>query len=422
MSPNVAPPTITFSLLSPVIEESLSSFSPQPNINTLFSPPLPLQPFAKDRLEEEEENFEEIFKHFSFSVPISPPCLQVKKVPTTSRDQGELSPRMKQSFNEVRRPVQATIEEEERKFEGKKELEATTEDDGGKFTNCRKWLEGCEAARREREEEERVLFEATKEEAVVVDPHPIYSRRASISKHSRPSPVPSTTIKLPPLASLTRTDHNQQQPFTNLVENPPRRKQSDSSSLTCASSSPYSSLASTPQTSPTSSSFPSQGGSKPSSIRSTSSKFSTFSSKFSLRRKSTSSSSDKKPSTISFSSPPLPPLPPRGGQFLTPKDLPSLAELFPPSAPTPSLLISGSNVKEVKTRKRRDSMLGNWRDEREKSVLREKLDEAYKRIERDDRAGMGRRLKSRPSPHRLHTLAFNVSSFDNLSDHELNIV
>jgi len=33
-------------------------------------------------------------------------------------------------------------------------------------------------------------------------------------------------------------------------------------------------------------------------------------------------------------------------------------------------------------------MLGNWRDEREKQVLREKLDEAYKRIEGDGKKGM----------------------------------
>jgi len=33
-------------------------------------------------------------------------------------------------------------------------------------------------------------------------------------------------------------------------------------------------------------------------------------------------------------------------------------------------------------------MLGNWRDEREKMVLREKLDEAYKRIEGDGNKGM----------------------------------
>lgn len=175
--------------------------------------------------------------------------------------------------------------------------------------------------------------------------------------------------------------------------------------------SPYSSLASTPETSPTSSNFnhsnkPSSAlGSKPSSIRSTSSKFSNLSKKLSVvkfasvvtggggRKRSASESNttrfqgfglpnDVTPNQQQAPSPP-PPVP----------SIPTLAQLFPPSAPTPSFLtgndkytssrFSSGGGGEGKKKKRRDSMIGQWKDEQKKRELDEALERAYGKIERE---------------------------------------
>jgi len=220
------------------------------------------------------------------------------------------------------------------------------------------------------------------------DPHPIYTRRRSTSVSQAQGSIPS--------ASTTRASSP-----TSFAESSRRN------SLVIAShyTSPYSSLASTPETSPTSSNFAnlksslsSPSNSKPSSIRSTSSRFSSFSNKLrsvkfspsthGRKRAASESKVNSSPWSTSAPPPPVPPVP----------DIPSLAQLVPLSAPIPSFLLDESERKKLELsqsqargdgegkkpkKKRRDSMISLWKEEQQKRELNVRLEAAYGKIERE---------------------------------------
>ncbi|GAA5952083.1 hypothetical protein JCM3765_005187 [Sporobolomyces pararoseus] len=435
-------PTITFSLLSPVLEETT------PHLDQLIfsSPPPPLPPqitftqsssndethdFSKknqvkvDQEEEEEEEdwkkeekkFAKIFSKFSFSTTTPPPPPPVLPPFTSTRSSGftntfkrrqiDLSPTMKES------DIFVVLEEDS--IPAKPKLEARTLPSTKSSFTCPveavtpvvveipdwvekgnkrvgEWVENCEKARLKETNlvDRRNLMED--QSRIEIDPHPIYSRRRSTS----------LIVVQPPLQSTrSRTTTPSSSRPTSLV-------------FSSGYISPYSteshSLVSTPETSPTSSNFnnhnnnssPKKSGtcnSGASSIRSTSSKISSLSNKvsnsfqrvvkFETSRKKRSQSESKV--VISSSSPP-PPVP----------SVPtlSLAQLVPLSAPIPAFLLDDSERKKLlsttttleddkglnnnnKKKKRRDSMIKLWKEEKERGLLEEKLGEAFEKIERE---------------------------------------
>ncbi|GAA6014282.1 hypothetical protein JCM11491_005026 [Sporobolomyces phaffii] len=414
-------PAITFSLLSPVLEETT------PHLDQLTSPqfrpgspPLPLvacvtddQDDGRERGPEEErerEDFAKIFAAFSFA----PRPSSTARGRSSRAIVSDLSPTMK----------------------GAATFETTTTDSGvvgsestrsAHADDCRKWIENCDRARREAEaigEDVKVDVVVKRLEPVLDarrDPHPIYSKRRTSSSTS------------PRIATA-----GQQHPEPSSSSSSASSSSSRPQSLVISSgyTSPYSSLASTPETSPTSSAFK-----RPSSIRSSSSssRFSSLSSKVKSKFHTTtattpttsSSSSDsgraavvdnesqtstptttttttrsRRPSKTLFSrdlaalssSPSSPPRPP----------LPTLAQWVPVSAPIPagvdlSTTTAGkllrqhaaaatdddnkknppkSNAKP-KRRRRRDSITAHWKEEDQKRELNERLEAAYELLERE---------------------------------------
>ncbi|GAA5897124.1 uncharacterized protein JCM6883_006588 [Sporobolomyces salmoneus] len=393
-------PTITFSLLSPVLEETT------PHLDQLLSPPPPLihvEVFkeAKYTEEQEAENFAKIFAKFSFTSTTtkerenSPSKVMVSRL--------DLSPTMKEiaTFAPTPAPAPPKPQPQARSLPPPPAREIVNEDpkeeSGGdgitgwegwyktKGKACLKWVENCEKARKESIEaeqeqaEEQDLVGALEQSLPNRDPHPIYSRRRSGSV-SQPTVQASTGY--PSRASSP----------TSLPSSSRR------SSLVIAShyTSPYSSLASTPETSPTSTNFAkssSPANSKPSSIRSNSSRLSSLSNKLSARVKFPLSSTRQRSSSESKASSPFSTFDSAPQQAPPPPvpALPSLASLVPLSAPIPDFLLESELKEHVagpKKKKRRDSMISMWKEEQKRKEINEALELAYGRIERE-RGGAG---------------------------------
>ncbi|GAA5940747.1 putative pantetheine-phosphate adenylyltransferase [Sporobolomyces koalae] len=448
-------PSITFSLLSPVIEESVPSVTPK-LLHQVFSPPSSAPPsFAQSITgpsivvhrevvietnekqgalkDDEPEDFVSIFSKFSFQPKLGIPSKFSHPNKTgTTKTTVDVSPTSK-SFAQM--PVIA--ERQEGRHKGANLVSADPDpaelENGWMLENigkkqvkdqCQRWAENCHKALKD--EKQPFVNVQTVESIETQDPHPIYTRRCSVSQPTNASTAPAATSTcfVSPTGRV-------------VVSNTNRTPKSRTSSL--ASSSRPSSLVlgggggtvschnsplSTPQTSPTSSQFNdlnnNKNGSRASSIKSTTSKLSLLKrnvqDKLLNRRRSTSFISPPNPATKTIESQGIT-FEPTLDQVATAAErdrtrlgslgesLPSLAQMFPPSAPTPVLFptkansnVEGSNdevaifgkglekpeqQQQKKKKKRRDSMIRHWKDEQKQIELNLKLEEAYSRIERD---------------------------------------
>ncbi|GAA6062666.1 hypothetical protein JCM10212_000566 [Sporobolomyces blumeae] len=308
----------------------------------------------------------------------------------------------------------------------------------------------------------------------LVDPHPIYSRRASVS-HSRPTSICARAPIDAPLPSSVPSSRapspsNFASRRTSTVASSENRRASLVSGY--LNGSVFSTPTSTPETSPTSLEFPpldagstkgrgfssnadasradgssgSNPNSRANSIRSaatTSSRISSFSRRLSIKSLTGNSRGSNEPDAPNgrsrgMSAPPVPQLDKatlrfafpiasttaqapsgRGAVGERPPDtiLPSLAELFPPSRPTPALVVQSDTLsqkvslpprptstptsptsrvtddkvvvddavglagsKTKKEKKKHDSVWKAWKKEQEKSRLEEALSKAYEKV------------------------------------------